>query len=354
MSPFLSSCQRGYLVAFLIAVCLITVAFVFLVPTMAPIKTGRAADFWMCATGATIDGEAKIAKAACWNSRAWTSRRGGYSPYLEDGWAIYEQGGLHGGTLYKVGEAEVLAAFPKVEKIIQTAIANSNANLDVHAVGIMPAYTEWKASENPDPLLLPGLAKDHYITYVLAEGKAGLVGYLWHQSMPPTERLYTSRWYGAGVLFEWCFLSGLVLFILWPGLRGLGTRRFVIHLAALPFLFLLPCFLGYASASYFTYIGAAGGVVYPFLLMVCRLPGLPILDSIDQVVAPFIPQILQPLSAEPGSIVSMSGASPCGPFSMLGYGLLLFLIFRFAPRLPRLLHSFRARTLRSSVLSVVK
>src|SRR5262249_29883949 len=78
-----------------------------------------------------------------------------------------------------------------------------------------------------------------------------------------------TRWYWATLLFEWLFLSGLVLFAAWPWVRGQGWRGWAIRAGLLPMLFMLPVYLGYATTSY-TSAGPSGGILYPWLLSATR------------------------------------------------------------------------------------
>src|SRR5207253_2559366 len=59
------------------------------------------------------------------------------------------------------------------------------------------------------------------------------------------ERAFDERWqrinrYHLNFIFEFLYLSLLVLFIAWPWLRRAGPKRWASHLALLPILFFLP------------------------------------------------------------------------------------------------------------------
>jgi hypothetical protein len=117
------------------------------------------------------------------------------------------------------------------------------------------------------------------------------------------------NWYWANMVFEWTFLTGLVLFVLWPVIRNQSALRWALHVAALPLLFLLPAYLGYAAFS-FTSAGPSGGILYPFLLWPC-LGGA--VTEVDAWLLARLPQILEPLSTPIGSPTVLTGMGMPGP-----------------------------------------
>ena len=136
------------------------------------------------------------------------------------------------------------------------------------------------------------------------------------------ERWHRAKWYWANLFFEWVFLSGLVLLLLWPVLNRVGAARWAAHYAAAPILFMLPVYLGYATFT-FTSAGPSGGVLYPFLIS--RIHG-GTFTRFDEQILPFVPQILEPLSTPIGPPMALTGMGMPGPVTMVSAGLLLGII----------------------------
>ena len=152
------------------------------------------------------------------------------------------------------------------------------------------------------------------------------------------------KWYWFNVVFEWLYLSGLVLFAVWP-VRGNkeGWKGFAIHLGALPMLFMLPAYLGYATLS-FSSRGPCGGVLYPWLIFGLRQTGS--CNDLDRNMLAHVPQLLEPLSAEipiplMGNMSDIIWSHMPGPTTMTIAGLIIALIVFLAHKLS---HRFQPKS----------
>jgi hypothetical protein len=92
-----------------------------------------------------------------------------------------------------------------------------------------------------------------------------------------------------------------------------------VHIAALPILFLLPTYLGYATYS-FTSAGPSGGVLYPFLLGNIRGGSV---TTFDRWLLVHTPRLLEPLSTPIGSPLALTGMGMPGPTSAVVAGVLI-------------------------------
>jgi ankyrin repeat protein len=152
------------------------------------------------------------------------------------------------------------------------------------------------------------------------------------------DRDFESRWrmtprYPLNVLFEWVFLSGLVLFGFWPWLRRLKPWRWAVHIGLLPILLLMPAFLGYATFT-FTSAGPTGGVLYPWLVVWFRStqrgwllgatnPITPLSTFLDTFVWYVLPKPLTTISQPFGPSISLSGGAGGLPGTVFWMGLYL-------------------------------
>jgi len=131
-----------------------------------------------------------------------------------------------------------------------------------------------------------------------------------------------NKWYWANISFEWLFLSGLVLFAMWPLLWRKSSLRWAVHLGLIPMLFMLPTYLGYARYT-FSSTGPTGGVLYPWLLMNSAGGSC---NDFDRWMLTHIPQILEPMSAPIGMPMALSWRGMPGPTTMAIAGLVIAVI----------------------------
>jgi hypothetical protein len=136
------------------------------------------------------------------------------------------------------------------------------------------------------------------------------------------QRWDRSKWYWANIVFEWIFLSGLVLFATWPMRGDKGWRSWAVHLGFLPILFMMPAYLGYATLT-FTSAGPSSGVLYPWLLM--NFGGGQCAEW-DRQILRYTSRTLELLSIPIGSPLVLSGRGMPGPTTMVIAGLVIALL----------------------------
>lgn len=266
-----------------------------------PIRRGKAEDFWKFVTW--VDGPSGSATLAC--------------PVLPiDGWCHFAWTGMHGSLLHRVPEQEVADYFPEILRRLDAA-------KDLRP-WVVEGYTSWQRA---DPvrqnwqLLLKHLRTASNLASARSWTKNPedkYDGQLWDSVAwgIAAQRMEQRPLLQFG---EWLYLSGLVAFAAWPWLRSGGRWRWAAHVALLPWLLMLPYYLGYCSWT-FTSAGPGGGAVYPMLLQLARdVPWY----SADTFLVRQLPKPLGSLTGPLGSMMSLSGRSGCGPLAMGVIGLCL-------------------------------
>jgi hypothetical protein len=276
-----------------------------LTPKMAPFRPGSARQFWKYACGVDFDDVA--------------APSGGFVHGPRDGWYFYERPHMHGSDLYRVPQ-------PDVEALLDWALQQVKECPEEDRI----RDAQWGVAEW-DCLNLEGPAEVRQLVQAIQAARLqrwktdhpdefpALYNYRQMSEFQCNQRYQRSRWYWATVAFEGFYLCGLVLFALWPLLRNQGRLAWALHLGALPFLVMLPLYLGYAVASYSS-AGPSGGVLYPRIYM--HLTGS-LFGRADYLVIPYLPQILEPLSQPGGSAMVLSWRSAPGPFTTLTIGVIL-------------------------------
>lgn len=299
------------------------VGLALLAPRMAPIRQGNSHAFWNVAAGVSLSPEANDVSG----SRAY---------FVNDTWAAYESLHMHGSHIYRVPAKEVSADFGAVVAALERA---SQRGQDTPFV---EGYTKWR-DDKDQPRCGPALLKNinqarnrkyiqedlDYFEFCVAEKQL-----FW-------QRWQRANWYWANIVFEWAFLTGLMLFVLWPGIRGLSAKRWAIHASLVPLLFLMPVYFGYARTS-FTSAGPSGGVLYPFMLWFCVGGSV---TPFDAWVLDHLPQILEPLSVPIGTPMALSGRGMPGPtYAVLAGVLAGILVFAISCGYRRIAGSRRSTT----------
>lgn len=264
---------------------------------MYPVKRCTGADFWRAVCGVNVGTNGK------------DDPDGGFGGMLHprrDGLCIYGEMGFHEEFLHSVPEAEALALFPKVRKELDRQLAQRQAPTTA-----LHAYREWTAhtADTSDAWGLLDQIRAQRIEQWRRQD-ASMYRYVLQD-----ERAFDARWehirrYPLNVAFEFIFLNALVVFAFWPWLRDLNAWRGIAHIASLPILLLLPCFLGYASWS-FTSIGPSGGVLYPWLIVWFRAiqVNMGMSHVVDRIIWTYVPKPLGWLSQPTGPWLSISGGA---------------------------------------------
>jgi hypothetical protein len=268
-------------------------------PYMAPVREGNSHAFWMAATGVKLSDDVRD--------------RQGDTYFVDDEWAAYDLQHLHGSDIYRVPKAQILADFDAVIAALEKTAQSGETNF------VTTGYVSWR-----DDLKLPRTAyalhssikkarlrdrieRDPMQAYSLAAGEQ----IFWH-------RWDRVPWYWANYAFEWTFLTGLTLFLFWPGIHSLSIWRWALHVAFAPLFFIAPVYLGYASFS-LTSAGPSGGILYPFLVISLCRGGF--VTDLDRWILRRLPTILEPISTSIGEPMALTGMGGFGPTQAILTGL---------------------------------
>lgn len=110
-------------------------------------------------------------------------------------------------------------------------------------------------------------------------------------------------------VFEGLWLCMIIWLLLSPGIFRQRPLDWAMSVGVVPFLFMLPVYLGYQS-TITTTIGPTGGGLYTWLVL--HVPRVTV-GEIDHEIRLLMPQLLSGLSFHPGSVMAFSGRVICGP-----------------------------------------
>ena len=290
--------HRAYVPAVLLLI--LGIAILRVMPVMSPIREGNSARFWYCACQVDLTG----------SERERSYFGGVYPP--RDGWLIYYDQSIHDQTLFRIRPANVMDDWPAVRNLLETRPPEQDIPEYV-LTGFARLKQAADSHENDVEGLLASI-RASAIAALTAKGADSLEYFLWG------ERLFEQRWesykrYALNALFEFVWLGGLIVFILWPWLRRNGWRAWTIHMSTAPMLFFAPYFLGYAWTTFLSR-GPSGGILYPWLIFPFRSWNSWWGDA-DELVFAYIPQILEPLSQPLGPFMAISRIGGVGPVSIL-------------------------------------
>jgi hypothetical protein len=285
------------------------------VKSHAPVQSGTAPEFWMVACDIDVDGSMKDFGAF-----------GGIYP-PQDAWAIYYIQGYHDQFLYRVRLSEIAPHLPKIESELKNKAENDET--PPWLVSISKAWTREGGDENEVQRLL-ALIRQAQLASIKEHDKEHDDEQF--ERKMNDERDFYERWQRAGrywatVLFEFLWLSFVLVFAALPWMRNSGRLAWAIHLAlTLPLLF-VPFFLGYVP-NIFTSAFPAGGVFYPYVIFWFR--GLPILN-VDIWLLEHAPQPFEPLTQAPGPMLAITEMGLVGPIVICAIGLAIFAgVYAFA------------------------
>jgi len=279
---------------------LIAAALLWLAPRMAPARRGDSATFWKAALRVELNGP--------------SNRLVGPAHCELDGWYYYEEPHFHGTHLYRVPVDEALADFGRVSETLRAA--GDDQNIPSYVRAGFEKWSERPAVEQSPEVLFADVKTARREYWKIRN--PDLLARADQYEQEVVLCCLRTRWYWATLLFEWLYLSGLVLFAAWPWVRGQGWRGWAIRAGLLPLLFMLPVYLGYAATS-FTSAGPSGGVLYPWLL---RLVQGYRCNDLDRLILSHMPPVLEPLSPSIGPALVLSGRGMPGPTTALLLGAL--------------------------------
>lgn len=294
---------RGKMAIALGPSALLGALFIWIATIHEPIGQGNAIVFWQRATGVQLPGY-----------QEWRRHGHGFFAPVNDT-LIYFTQSHHDRYYYKL---TLDSAARRMPDVIERLRAPSDS--DSIEPWAMNGYRRWITSgDTSDAASFVRTLYAARMEHLRAENQADRAT---RDSTNLVARLERANRIGANYLFEWAFLSGWFVFLLWPWVRKATPRRWAIHFGLAPFLLFLPHVLGYAPLT-FTY-GPSGGFIYPLFLQLAALPmsWLP-LTSLDIGILKSIPRPLTPLNQIVGPMSALSSSGAIGPTALAIAGLLL-------------------------------
>ena len=295
--------------------CTVAVALARLAPDAAPVRAGSAQDYWdvVCGVKRYPPGD-----LASWE--AYATRHGAF---------LYENSGLESTTLYEAPEADVRSQFEQVV----AKLGDPENSFRPYVVEGFKMWQDGLPQTGRTPESLVNAINEALFSKVKAE-QPRVYYYNLFSSDEVEGRLVRANWFWAAIVFEWTFLTGLLLWVSWPIIRGGGRVRWAVHLGAVPFLLYLPLYFDYAPYLYTT-AGPSGGILYPwFVEWFHGIPDWP-LGQWDTWILRHTPPLLETLSPKLGPIMAMTRWGIPGPAQMAGIGAFLALLIFLAPLSPR-------------------
>jgi hypothetical protein len=244
--------NRIWMVAGLILTLALAVALGVLAKPMYPLPRGTSADFWCGATGAQIKGMDDSPISVC----------------FDGDFAYYTPASMDSTWTYWLPKEEAMRDFPEVVKQLEVK-AGDPANVDAAAAG----YRRWRAlpmvEQNAERLMMN--FEDEKLRGLLARPDVGpgVAWFITDYYRIMTTQIERSHLYWANAVFEFLWLGGLIWFSLWPFIHGKSLFRKTFHAALIPFLLLLPAWLGYCAVLGGG-VGPAGGILYPWFTIFAR------------------------------------------------------------------------------------
>jgi len=282
------------------AICVIGLALYRLTPEMRPIQDGDPKMFWLHAC--RIDVGVKDVK---------DYHPGYYLP--RDGWFIYYVQGMHEQFIYRVPESDALSVFPLVVEKLRKAPAGA-----LHP-DVEQGFKQWvrTTSDANDATGLLVAIRTSRLQRLKQDDP-----YKIYDAVEMEEAEFSQRWhriqrFQMNVVFEFCFLTSLVLLVASPWLLRWYRWKLAALLALLPVYFFMPYWLGYAQWT-FTSVGPSGGILYPYLIAPFR--GLP-WTPLDPLIMRNIPQPLEPLSQTGGPMMGMTNFGGPAPITVAAIAL---------------------------------
>jgi hypothetical protein len=288
----------------------VIISLAFLLPLVAvlsfaklmyPLHQGTSSDFWKYVCGISLDGEE--VKAV-----------GGFYP-PRNGLCIYYLQGYHGQFLFQVPRADVIRDFPKaIAKLKEPASTNEFGVTRWARAALNNSKTEtnfdqFLASARDEKFKAYKAKDEHLYQYVLDE-----------------EKSFEARWnriqrFWLNIVFESLFFSCLILFAFWPWIRNKGCHAWCFHFSLIPLLLFVPYYLGYCGWT-FTSVGPSGGILYPWVIVWFR--DCLFWTPIDDWLLSHSPKILESVSQDQGSMMSVSGGSGLGIVALLLIGCVIY------------------------------
>jgi hypothetical protein len=284
-----------------LALLLPLVAVLSFAKLMYPLHRGTSLDFWKDACGVSLDGQ---------EIKSW----GGFYP-PRNGWCIYYLQGYHGQFLFWVPRSEVIQDFPKAVVKLKEPVGTNETGITKWARDALNNSTaetnfdQFLSSTREERLNFFKKKDDQLYQYVLNE-----------------EKTFEARWnriqrFWLNIAFESLFFSCLILFAFWPWIHNKGRHAWCFHFSLIPLLLFVPYYLGYCGWT-FTSVGPSGGILYPWVIIWFR--DCLFWTPIDDWLLSHSPKILESVSQDQGSMMSVSGDSGLGIVALLLIGCVIY------------------------------
>lgn len=257
---------------------------------------------------------------------------------IEDDTVVYSVQHLHGSDMKHVPLADTLEDFAKASDLL-------SEDLRSYADWTGPLPNRIRAFEiyfdATEPATAAGL--ESYLSaieraqqeYWLAKDPS-MIAYVSDDRANLRARWRHQRHIWANYVFEWCYLTCLIVCMAWPLFHKVGKQRLALHLGVAPLALMLPCYLGYATLS-FTSMGPCGGILYPFVVLIgssMTAEFCTFLNPINQIWYQNVPPILQVLSVPQGEPIVIGGRGLTGPAQATLIGLILAMMALLWDQLP--------------------
>jgi hypothetical protein len=275
----------------------IAASLTWLSPRMNPLRKGTSDRFWYVATGVQLSPGAQV-------------NLPGKAEVFDDRWAVYEECHAHGSEIYYVPYDNVK---PDLANVLAELELRRDRNPESPTVAAYVAYVSWR-DQRPSPENASGLVNLIQDRHLKSSEHPDIAA--WH-NLFFQQKWMRAKWYWVRFPFEWVYLSGLIVFLLWPAIMNQPCWNWAWRLACSPILFMTPAYLGYATWSV-TGDGPTGGIVYPFLL---RLLGRGSLTQDELYLLRHMPPLLEPASDFSAGSIYQFDIPLLGPVSAIALGL---------------------------------
>jgi hypothetical protein len=293
----------------------------YLIPAMKPIKKGNIKDYCYVAFG--VDSEGKRHRFD-WGLGAVI--------YSSDE-AVYLVPGYHGSELYRIQRTDIDSVFSKIIDHLERQLQENDPN-NISAKG----YLAFKNYDNIRGLgnieLLTDVIHSSYQEYYATRDEISRYDEIEYYNQ---EGIYEheikiavdkAKYFWANCLFEFFYVSGLAWFLCWPLIKRMPLRNFIFRVSILPFMLLLPYYLGYniCPQRFFlefkkSCVCLDGGILYmaqiPFLRGGYH-------SEFDRYLLERTPRILEPLNQGNGIPLANESLFDCyfnawGPLELLAF-----------------------------------
>jgi hypothetical protein len=257
-----------------------------------PLRKGNPADFWYAACRVKLNDN--VLDSVIPSPQAYPAR---------GGWCVYSRPTMHGEPLHRIPEEEAFADFPEVVRRLE-----EGGNRPPYFATGLARWREKDPDRSQPHVLLEELRAARLND--LLQHNPSIHQYALEREQSVDERWSMAHdWWPILVVIELAFFEFLAAFALWPWWRSARPAWYVVHLGWLPWLFLLPHWLGYAPLTFTSAASTDEGVLYPALLWsVPRVPW----TGLDTLLLRPLPRPLVSWSLGPGPMLSISGTGSPG------------------------------------------